>query len=242
MAGAHIGKIIIGVFWILLGAFIISVLVTPAPSRQEPQNPQQLGLPNEILAMYDSGGLEPEDNSAVVSSDSTIIQFDYIETLDYEWGGENAQVYVTSPVNVTLTAETENFSYSQTIIDKKTSVAPYLWVHLEGNQFVHQWVDGRAVMDVVYAVSLSSNKYTPSTQQIERNFHVYVVTPDAAKVMNDMEAYRSWQEELAVRQTNLPWYLLFCLGFFIVPGALLISYAFKQRTRTKNQYSMHFKY
>lgn len=243
--GAHVGKIIFGTFWMLIGVLIIGILAVPAPIIGEPRNPKELGLPNDVLEVYAPGGLLNNKETAVVSSDNVVIEFSNIVTLNYHWGGEDAKITVTSPVNAEFPAVSENFSYDQTILDQNSTVTPYLRATLQGNEFLHNWVDGQATMNLIYAVAVSSDKYDTLEKSLTRDFHVYVVTPEEAKVMADMAAYRSSQAELSNRQNNLPWYILFSLGFFVIPGVLLIRYAVKKRKspeRRTYQYTLRPSY
>jgi hypothetical protein len=220
------GKIIFGLFWILIGVLIISIAVINfyfIPIPEEPSLPE--GLPTDILH-------NPNERA---SSDQVYIYFDSIKTLDYAWGGKNPLLIITSPISISLSATTTNASLGGLIENTATSVTPYLSASLEKDELLHQRVSGRAEMDVGYAVTVSGrdpgvpyDRYKIDWKHVEQNVHFYVVTPDEE---NAIEAHNNWEGRVNIK-SNDSWTVLIGLVGFVLPGVLLVRYAFRKRKFT----------
>ena len=158
LAKGHVGKIVFGAIWLLLGIILIAGIVNVdylTPAQEEPGLPE--GLAVDILDMPLAGGREEDISakgytldcdSAIVSSKGVVIVFSSIRTLDYTWRGSNPMLVLTSPESAVLSGETRNSSFPYQIESTETTVSPYLFASFEETDFVHQWVIGRALMDV----------------------------------------------------------------------------------------------
>ena len=190
-------------------------------------------IPSLPLCNTNSSALKANFDSAFIVLGQTVrIEFDSISSLQGLCGGENAVLIVTSPYNMTLLAQAPYASWHGDLEDKMYKSTPYLLTTVQTDEFVHQWVSGRAMMNAIYPVKsqpIMAVHWTNENKPVERDFSFYVLTHEEGEIL---AAHNNWLSEVTRRNNALWWGIPISIFVFIVLGGLLVRYSYRQR---KNQ-------